>query len=183
MPVQHEEAYLESRIYSATPSELIAILYETALDAVREAKQANDPSELATRARAISRASSCVMELAGSLNVEVGGELGIRLAVLYEYLLHELLEASARRNEHSLPSCERVLAALLDGWTHAMPTMSTAPAGTDASGIHAKLSVPGVFPGNTVGTRDSTSGLEVEPEADGEMREEDMVGGRTSWCA
>jgi flagellar protein FliS len=119
----HEHAYLESRVYSASPSGLVHILYETALDSVRHALEATSAQDIAGRARAISRASSCLMELAGSLNVEVGGSLGIRLASLYEYLLHELLTASAQQSEESLRNCERVLAPLLEGWTQAMETM------------------------------------------------------------
>ncbi|MCW5965312.1 MAG: flagellar export chaperone FliS [Bryobacterales bacterium] len=183
MPVQHEEAYLESRIYSATPSELIVILYETALGAVREAQQASEPSELATRTRAISRASSCVMELAGCLNLEVSGELGMRLAVLYEYLLHELLAASARSSHHALPSCERVLAALLEGWTHAMPLMSVALEGTDASGVRPNFDSHRAFAVSNAEDQNPSPRPTLDVEANGEMVEADMVGGRSSWCA
>lgn len=119
----HEDAYLESRVYSASPSGLVHILYETALDSVRRALDATAAKNIADRARNISRASSCVMELAGSLNVEAGGALGIRLAALYEYLLHELLAASAQQSEEPLRNCERVLAPLLEGWGHAMESI------------------------------------------------------------
>lgn len=132
----HEEAYLESRVYSASPSGLVQILYETALDSVRQALEATLAQDIAQRARSISRASSCVMELAGSLHVEAGGMLGVRLAALYEYLLHELLEASAQRSDESLHNCERVLQPLLEGWTHAMEEMEQGeiPAAEDAHG-------------------------------------------------
>jgi flagellar secretion chaperone FliS len=126
MAVGYEDAYLESRVYSATPAELVQILYEAALQSVSEALDAeaqpglDDVARITARARGISRASSCVMELAGSLNVQAGGELGVRLAVLYEYLLHELLEATTGRDTQPLRNAQRVLSALLEGWSRAV---------------------------------------------------------------
>ncbi len=172
MALQHEDAYLESRVYAATPAELIQLLYETALDAVREAMQAEDASQLPLRARAISRASSCVMELTGSLNLEVGGDLGQRLSALYEYLLHELLEASARRHDHSLPSCERVLGSLLEGWNHAMARMGESGALPESLAHTSAQMDPGSqYPPLGIGPSD-----EAQPD-------ENLVGHRASWCA
>jgi flagellar protein FliS len=115
-----EQLYLESRVYTSTPEELIQMIYETALESVHRGIEAVESGDIETRARAITKASSCVMELAGSLNVEAGGELGVRLAVLYEYLLHELLEANVHQNAAPLRDCERVLRSLLEGWTAAL---------------------------------------------------------------
>ena len=115
-----EQLYVESKIYTATPEELVQILYETALESIHRGIDAVACGDIGTRARAITKASSCVMELAGSLNVEAGGELGVRLAVLYEYILHELLEANVHQSAAPLRDCERVLSSLLEGWTAAI---------------------------------------------------------------
>ncbi|MCU0228864.1 MAG: flagellar export chaperone FliS [Bryobacterales bacterium] len=176
MALQHEDAYLESRVYAATPAELIQLLYETALDAVREAIQADDPAQLPARARAISKASSCVMELAGSLNLELGGELGLRLSALYEYLLHELLEASARRNNGSLASCERVLQSLMEGWSLAMGRMGEA--GPEIHGSTAN-GIPEAIANTPALVRAATqASLDLD-----EATADDLVGERASWCA
>lgn len=127
-----EQVYLESRVYTATPEELIQILYETALDAIHRAIEAVEAGDITARARAITKASSCVMELAGSLNVEAGGEVGVRLAVLYEYLLHELLEANVHQRAASLRDCERVLRSLLEGWTAAIAQLESNPARSES---------------------------------------------------
>jgi len=119
-----EDAYLESRVYSASPEGLTQILYEAALDAVRQAREAAAANDIPTRARSISRASSCVLELVGSLNVEAGGVLGTRLASIYEYLLHELLQAAAHPESDSLTNCECILQPLLEGWTHAVEQLA-----------------------------------------------------------
>lgn len=122
-----EQAYLESKVYTASPGELVQLLYEAALDGVHTAIEAVERGDIAARARAITKATSCVMELAGSLNVGAAGELGVRLAVLYEYLLHELLEANVRQSADPLRNCERVLSSLLEGWTVALTQMENPP--------------------------------------------------------
>ncbi|MDZ7636668.1 MAG: flagellar export chaperone FliS [Bryobacterales bacterium] len=142
-----EQVYLESKIYTATPGELVQILYETSLEAVHHGIEAVERGDIEQRARSITKATSCIMELAGSLNVEAGGELGVRLAVLYEYLLHELLEANVRQTAGPLRDCERVLHSLLDGWTAALAQLEgnpvhTAEAADNGSAPTATLVAP-----------------------------------------
>ncbi|MCC6263791.1 MAG: flagellar export chaperone FliS [Bryobacterales bacterium] len=137
-----EQLYLESRIYTATPEELVHILYETALEATLRGIEAVEAGDIETRARAITKASSCVMELAGSLNVEAGGELGIRLAVLYEYLLHELLEANVHQSAAPLRDCERVLRSLLEGWTAAIAQLEPNPAQPATTSASEPIAAP-----------------------------------------
>ena len=111
-----EQVYLESRVYATLKNSFR--FYETALDAVHRAIEAVEAGDIIARARAITKASSCVMELAGSLNVEAGGG-GRSSCCLYEYLLHELLEANVP-SAASLRDCERP-ALPSEGWTAASP--------------------------------------------------------------
>ena len=127
MTTSAEHAYLESKVYTASPGELVQLLYEASLEGVHAAIEAVERGDIAARARAITKATSCVMELAGSLNVAAAEELGVRLAVLYEYLLHELLEANVRQVAEPLHNCERVLSSLLEGWTAALGQIAQTP--------------------------------------------------------
>jgi flagellar protein FliS len=140
---------MESKVYTASPGELVQLLYEASLEAVHAAIDAVDRGDIAARARAITKATSCVMELAGSLNVAAAGELGVRLAALYEYLLHELLEANVRQSAEPLRNCDRVLSSLLEGWTAALAQMSQAAAAeyaAEPSGTDPEPGTPGVVP-------------------------------------
>lgn len=148
MTANPEQAYLESRVYTASPGELVQMLYEAALEGIQNAIAALEAGDIAQRARSITKATSCVMELAGSLNVAAAGELGVRLAVLYEYLLHELLEANVRQNAEPLRNCERVITSLLEGWTTALAQMGeTSAIASDPSGESATaVDAPGPTP-------------------------------------
>lgn len=158
-----EQIYLESRVYTATPEELIQILYETALDAIQRAIEAVEAGDIETRARAITKASSCVMELAGSLNVEAGGELGLRLAVLYEYLLHELLEANVHQRAASLRDCERVLRSLLEGWTTALAQLDSRSPNAASAGAEYTAEVDTETPRTPTGSPEPASNPTVAP--------------------
>ena len=56
-----QDAYLEHRILSADPLELVRLLYQAAIGAVREARRALSAGEIAARSRAISRACGIVL--------------------------------------------------------------------------------------------------------------------------
>jgi len=60
------DAYLESRIYSADPTELIRLLYQTATGAVRNARHHLAAGDIRARTRSITAACEILIELAGS---------------------------------------------------------------------------------------------------------------------
>ena len=59
------DQYLETRVMSASPVELVGMLYEAARQAVREARRHLAAGEIAARARQITRVVDIVAELAG----------------------------------------------------------------------------------------------------------------------
>ncbi len=108
--------YLENRILSASPLELVAILYEEAEKSVREALAALSRGDIRGRSREITRAQLILGELSTSLDLEAGGELAVRLGELYAYLQTRLAEANRDQNAHPLEEVSRLLTTLLDGW-------------------------------------------------------------------
>ena len=110
------DAYLESRVLSADPLELIAIFYEGALGAVEQARRHLAAGNIPARAAAVSKAVSILAELAGLLDHSTGGELSGRLASLYDYMQHRLLEANFRQIEEPLAEVAGLLRVLAEGW-------------------------------------------------------------------
>src|SRR4051812_36673111 len=88
------DAYLESRVESADPVQLVRMLYQGAIGSVREARSHLSKGDIAERSRAISKAHAIVTELLVSLDHERGGEISMRLARLYDYMQRRLLEAN-----------------------------------------------------------------------------------------
>jgi flagellar protein FliS len=110
------DAYLESRVLTADPLELIRLLYQAAMDAVREARRHLESGDIAARSRSISRACEVLTELSSSLDRDRGGEISTRLAQLYDYMQRRLLDANFRQNDAPLAEVLGLLATLSEAW-------------------------------------------------------------------
>lgn len=121
MSLQAREAYLESKVLSADPLELVRIMYQAALEAVAQARRCLAENDVFGRSREISKAHGLLTELALSLNHEAGGELSRNLAELYEYMQRRLLEAHIQKSDAALAEVARLLATLLEGWNQCRP--------------------------------------------------------------
>ena len=114
-------AYLESRVLSADPIELIRLLYQAAMDAVREARRRLEAGEIQQRAQAINQSSEVLLELMKSLDFDRGGELAGRLAQLYDYMLRRLTEANFKQADAPLAEVLDLLTTLAEGWAAVQP--------------------------------------------------------------
>ena len=121
MPVTAQDAYLESRVLTADPLELVRMLYRAAVDATRRSRAHLAGGRIAERSREICRAMALISELSGSLDHTKGGTLSARLADLYDYLQRRLLEANARQKAEPLAEVESLLTTLLAGWEQVRP--------------------------------------------------------------
>ena len=110
------DTYLESRVLSADPLELVRLLYQAALGAVGDARRFLGEGRIAERSRAISKATAIVMELGASLDRERGGEISSRLGALYEYIVHRLFDANLKQSDEALAEVSSLLATLSEGW-------------------------------------------------------------------
>lgn len=110
------DAYFESRILSADPVELVCLLYQGAIDAVREARRHLASGDIAERTRAINRALDIIAELTGSLDRERGGDIAVRMAALYEYLYGGLVEANLQQKDEPLSEALGLLTTLAEAW-------------------------------------------------------------------
>jgi flagellar protein FliS len=126
-----KQAYLETRILSADPVELVSILYEYATISVQDARQSLATGDVPGRARAVTKAIAIVGELEGSLNREQGGDIAANLGRLYPYMRDRLTHANIMQKDEPLAEVEALLKTLGDGWkeiagqTPAVPQIST----------------------------------------------------------
>ena len=110
------DAYLESRVLSADPLELVHLLYEAAIEAVREARRYLAAGEIAARSRSITKAFGILQELVAALDHERGGEISGRLGQLYDYMQRRLLEANFQQTDQPLAEVLGLLATLAEAW-------------------------------------------------------------------
>ncbi len=108
--------YLEEKVLSASPLEIVAMLYSKAVAEIREARRQLAAGDIALRSRAISKACDAIGELDSSLDMEAGGDLSTRLRGLYRYCLGRLLEANAAQADGPLVEVLGLLSTLSEAW-------------------------------------------------------------------
>jgi flagellar secretion chaperone FliS len=124
------DTYLEERILSADPVELVQMLYQAAIRAVGDARRYLAERNIAARARSISKVCDILMELNTSLDFERGGEMSQRLSQLYGYMHRRLIEANFRQSDEPLAEVAGLLNTLLEGWSEAKASEQKAPSQT-----------------------------------------------------
>ncbi|HZP87687.1 MAG TPA: flagellar export chaperone FliS [Burkholderiales bacterium] len=108
---------LETRIESATPEQLIVMLYEGAINAMYTAKSAFASGNIGVRGEAISKAIAIIDDgLRAALNLEAGGELAENLSNLYEYISNRLLYANLKTHEPSVDEALKLMIDLRQAW-------------------------------------------------------------------
>lgn len=110
------KAYLETRVLSADPVELIGISYEFATLRVREARSALAKGAIAERCKAISKAIAILTELDSSLDHKQGGEIAFNLGRLYLYMSQRLAQALVKQTDEPLAEVESLLDTLGGAW-------------------------------------------------------------------
>jgi flagellar protein FliS len=116
MGAHHYQAYLESQVFSASPLQLVHMLYRGALEAVRAARRDLSAGAIASRSQQITKAWNILAELALSTDRERGGGVARNLVELYTYMQRLLMDANCRQADEPLAETERLLATLEAAW-------------------------------------------------------------------
>jgi len=125
------DAYLESRVLSADPLELIRLLYGAGIESVREARRCLAAGDIAGRSGRISKAHDILTELATSLDLERGGELSARLGQLYDYMQRRLIEANLQQTDAQLSEVLALFCTLSEGWERVAAAPNPVPQESD----------------------------------------------------
>ncbi|SRR5229473_1469284 len=110
------DAYLENKILSADPVELVRIMYRAALGAIEAARRHLAAREIPQRSAAITKAVEILVELSGSLDHSLSPEMSTRLAHLYDYMQRRLVEANLQQSDAPLAEVHRLLSTLAEAW-------------------------------------------------------------------
>lgn len=113
----YQQVGVETKIDSATPHQLVAMLFDGFLEAVAQARGAMRAQNLELKGRAISRAVRIIDEgLRPGLDLRAGGKLAADLQELYAYVTMRLTVANLRNDESALAECQDLVQPLRDAW-------------------------------------------------------------------
>jgi flagellar protein FliS len=112
------DSYRRAAVESASPVQLVVMLYDGALRFSAEARTAILQRDVAAKGKALSRVLAIVGELQATLDLERGGEVATSLHQLYSFLTDRLLAASYNQDVEPLDEAVRVLTNLREGWAN-----------------------------------------------------------------
>lgn len=144
-PSNPHREYLASRVSAATPMELTRMLFEGAVQSVRDSITAHRAGDILARGNAVTKAVQILGELRFSLRRDVAPQYCDTLSGLYGYLQSRLIQAHAEKSELMLQEVLGLIQTLLDGWIGA--TRNSTPPETP-------------LPGSTAAQQDAPSAME-----------------------
>ncbi|WP_299999462.1 flagellar export chaperone FliS [uncultured Cedecea sp.] len=114
---------LESAVLSASPYQLVVMLFEGATSALKKAEILMDQGDIAGKGQAISKAVNIITNgLQAGLDHSVNSELTGNLDSLYDYMVRRLLEANLRNNKQALTEVQGLLEGIADAWNQINPS-------------------------------------------------------------
>ncbi len=120
-------AYLRIQTETASPGQLVVMLYDALLHSLTRAEEAIARAEVEDANASLLRAQDVVLELIASLNLDADDEAGAmarRIVPLYEYLYRRTLDASLRKDAAPLREAVRLVTPLRAAWQSALETLA-----------------------------------------------------------
>ena len=108
---------VETKVSTASPHQLIVMLYDGALLAINTAAVSMDAGDIPNKGKSISQAINIIANgLKASLDMEAGGEIAERLASLYDYMSQRLLHANLQNSRPALDEVSGLPNELREAW-------------------------------------------------------------------
>jgi flagellar protein FliS len=123
----YARVYRESAILTASPGQLVLMLFDGASRAMAIAHAAFDrPKSDLRRIEVINRellkAQAIFTELRGTLNHDAGGDYAKTMDPLYLYFKRRLVEANMRKQVEPLAEVEQLFGVVRDAWAEMLRT-------------------------------------------------------------
>jgi flagellar protein FliS len=136
-------AYRETRVKTASPGQLVVMLYD---EAIKQSDTAIElfgtdskpkPEDIERIGRALGKVQDIITELMASLDFDAGGDIAKDLFALYVWFGREILEANIQKDPKRIASVRTMLASLREAWADAASKAqsgSGAPVGVNIAG-------------------------------------------------
>ena len=123
MPLANPYAkYQQTAIHTADRGDLLIMTYEAVLRWLGRADEAIDAGKVPEAHDALVAAQELVRNLAGSLDLERGGDIARNLNALYDYIHIQLVQANVQKSKEAIAAVRDLVAPLLDAWRGAVHT-------------------------------------------------------------
>lgn len=127
MTTQGLEQYQARSIQTASPGQLVVMLYDGFLKFASQAEEALGRNDLAIAGNRITRAQDIVSELRVSLDM-TQGTIAANLASLYTYVGERLTDARLKKDPSEIAEARKVMDELRSAWAQIASTPKPAGA-------------------------------------------------------
>jgi flagellar protein FliS len=112
---------LDSRCETSSKRDLVIMMYDAAIDAIRLARQHALRQEKRAVSTATSRALSILGALRETLDRSQGGSVAAHLDDFYQFLMRRLVRAGGVGSTDDLAECEDLLGQVREAWAAITP--------------------------------------------------------------
>lgn len=113
---QYATRYTQAQVTSVDPKRLLLLMYEGGTKFLRLAREGLVGGDLQKFGQNLGRAQAIISELMNTLDHQAGGKIADDLARLYEFMLHHLTEANAKRSQKHLDEVIAVFGTIADAF-------------------------------------------------------------------
>lgn len=136
----YARTYRSNAVLTASPGQLVLMLYDGALRALALTRDAfTRPEEDVARLQVINqqllKAQAIIGELQSGLNFEAGGEVASTLDQVYEYYNRRLFEANMRKQVAPVVEVERLIGELRAGWAEMLTKQNSSLSNEPLRGV------------------------------------------------
>jgi flagellar protein FliS len=120
--------YKKKQVESATPGQLVILLYDAAIDNINKGEAAlkeTGPGRFEKYHNALIMAQNAVTELTVSLDLEKGGDIAQNLLRLYDYMTYRLIDANMNKTDEPLIEVRNLLVQLKGAWVQVIKEEKT----------------------------------------------------------
>ncbi len=115
-PYASPAAYRNSSVMTASPGQLVVMLYDGMARFLRQAEVLADEGAWTNAGERLTKADAILDELLITLDIEAGGEVAERLQAIYVFCKKLLIEARVDRVSDPIRHAARLLAELREAW-------------------------------------------------------------------
>ena len=124
--LSYQKVGVESAVMSASPHQLIVMLFDGALSALVRARLFLEQGDMVSNGEALSKAIGIIDSgLKAGLDMNAEGDLSKNLASLYDYMVRRLLLANMHNDVETIIEVEGLLNNIADSWKQIGETAST----------------------------------------------------------
>lgn len=111
------EMYRRQQVETASPMQLVRMLYDAMLQSTREAREALEARDYETTHHRLLHAQRIVEELDHAVDEDRGGDVAVQLRRLYDFLLQRLTYVNVTKSLAALEDTEVVMQEMHQMWS------------------------------------------------------------------